>query len=162
MNSSRKNDHWQEFPSDYGSTPYMTNIEQEAAKNRNFRTALWTGCHLQMTLMCIPPCEEIGPEIHQDTDQLIRIEQGMAAVQMGKCFSFDHAAARTPEAFLNDPRLHPAYVKFQTALLPFPFCLKSLPQTGICFRILYSPHIPRHGAPAAHSALLPTPAAPAA
>ena len=85
MNSSRKNDHWQEFPSDYGSTPYMTNIEQEAAKNRNFRTALWTGCHLQMTLMCIPPCGEIGPEIHEDTDQLIRIEQGRAAVQMGKC-----------------------------------------------------------------------------
>ena len=38
-----------------------------------------------MTLMCIPPCGEIGPEIHEDTDQLVRVEQGSAAVQMGKC-----------------------------------------------------------------------------
>lgn len=27
-----------------------------------------------MTVMCIPPCGEIGLEIHPDTDQLIRVE----------------------------------------------------------------------------------------
>ncbi len=37
-----------------------------------------------MTLMCIPPCGEIGLEIHQDTDQFIRIEGGRAVVKMGK------------------------------------------------------------------------------
>lgn len=38
-----------------------------------------------MTLMCIPPCGEIGLEIHEDTDQFIRVEQGKAIVKMGKC-----------------------------------------------------------------------------
>ena len=38
-----------------------------------------------MTLMCPPPCGEIGLEMHSDTDQLIRIEDGKALVQMGRC-----------------------------------------------------------------------------
>lgn len=59
---------------DPGPNPYVINIEQTATQNQNFRTAVWTGCHLQMTVMCIPPCSEIGLEIHGDTDQLIRVE----------------------------------------------------------------------------------------
>ncbi|MCI7813281.1 MAG: cupin domain-containing protein [Lachnospiraceae bacterium] len=70
---------------DNGPNPYVTNIEEMAAKNPNFRTAIWTGCHMQMTLMCIPPCGEIGLEVHEDTDQLIRVEQGRAVVEMGLC-----------------------------------------------------------------------------
>ena len=70
---------------DYGPNPYITNIGQTALQNPNFRTAVWTGSHLQMTVMCIPPCGEIGLEVHKDTDQLIRIEQGTAAVKIGKC-----------------------------------------------------------------------------
>lgn len=70
---------------DYGPNPYEANIVQMAEKNQNFRTAIWTGCHLQMTLMSIPPCGEIGLEIHADTDQFIRVEQGNAVVKMGKC-----------------------------------------------------------------------------
>lgn len=52
-------------------------------KKTNFRTAIWTGHYAQMTLMCIPVCSDIGLEIHPDTDQIIRIEQGMALVKMG-------------------------------------------------------------------------------
>lgn len=70
---------------DNGANPYAVNIRQTALQNQNFRTAIWTGCHLQMTLMCIPPCGEIGLEIHEDTDQFIRVEQGKAAVKMGRC-----------------------------------------------------------------------------
>ena len=70
---------------DHGSDPYVINIEQTAIRNPDFRTAVWTGCHLQMTVMCIPPCGEIGLENHGDTDQLIRVEQGAAAVKIGKC-----------------------------------------------------------------------------
>lgn len=70
---------------DHGSNPFATNIEQMAVQNRNFRTAIWTGCHLQMTLMCIPPCGEIGLEVHADTDQFIRVEQGTAVVKIGRC-----------------------------------------------------------------------------
>jgi mannose-6-phosphate isomerase-like protein (cupin superfamily) len=54
-----------------------------ALENKNFRTAVWTGEYLQMTLMCIPPCGDIGGEVHRKTDQIIRIEQGKAKVIMG-------------------------------------------------------------------------------
>ena len=64
-------------------TPYVTNVPQKAVQNSNFRTTLWTGRYAQMTLMCIPVCSDIGLEIHEDTDQIIRIEQGMAVVKMG-------------------------------------------------------------------------------
>lgn len=70
---------------DFGPCPFVTNVSQEAVKNRNYRTAIWTGSFGQMTLMSIPVCSDIGLEIHRDTDQFIRIEQGMAMVKMGDC-----------------------------------------------------------------------------
>ena len=70
---------------DHGAEPCVANIRYMAAKNSNFRTAFWTGCHLQMTLMCIPVCDDIGTEMHEDTDQFIRAEQGRAEVRMGRC-----------------------------------------------------------------------------
>ena len=71
--------------SDYGPNPYVANIEEMAKENTNFRTAIWTGCYLQMTLMSIPVCGDVGVEIHEDTDQFIRVEQGIAMVRMGEC-----------------------------------------------------------------------------
>lgn len=71
--------------SDHGPQPFAANIPCAARQNANFRTAFWTGCHLQMTLMCIPVRGEIGAEIHPDTDQLIRVEAGYALVRMGAC-----------------------------------------------------------------------------
>lgn len=70
---------------DYGPKPCVMNIAKMASQNQNFRTTVWTGCHMQMTLMCIPPCGEIGMEMHKDTDQFVRIEQGKAMVKMGDC-----------------------------------------------------------------------------
>lgn len=70
---------------DHGPCPYVANIEQITAENTNFRTAVWTGCNLQMTRMCIPPCGEIGLEIHEDTDQFIQVVRGRAVVKMGNC-----------------------------------------------------------------------------
>ena len=71
--------------SDHGADPFSANIPCAARQNRNFRTALWTGCHLQMTLMCIPPRGVIGLEMHPDTEQVIRVESGQAKVCMGSC-----------------------------------------------------------------------------
>jgi len=51
-------------------------------KNNNFRTALWTGNYLQLTLMSIE--DEIGVEMHPDLDQFLRLEQGQGIVMMGK------------------------------------------------------------------------------
>ena len=70
---------------DHGPKPYAANIMHAARQNHNFRTAFWSGCHLQMTLMCIPVCGDIGVEMHSDTDQFIRVEEGQAIVRMGTC-----------------------------------------------------------------------------
>lgn len=70
---------------DHGHNPFAVNIPRAARHNRNFRSALWTGRHLQMTLMCIPVCGDIGVEMHPDTDQFIRVEGGEALVRMRSC-----------------------------------------------------------------------------
>lgn len=68
---------------DYGSNPFVTNIEEATKQNSNYRTALWTGSHLQVTLMSIEVGEDIGLEVHPDIDQFLRIEEGQGVVQMG-------------------------------------------------------------------------------
>ena len=69
---------------DLGAKPVLINIHKEALCNDNFRTALWTGEYLQVTVMSIPVGGEIGLEIHEDLDQFIRVESGCANVYMGK------------------------------------------------------------------------------
>lgn len=69
---------------DHGPEPLVVNIDRAAEMNPNFRTALWTGEHLQVTLMCIPVGGEIGVERHGDTDQFIRIEHGYGMVRFGQ------------------------------------------------------------------------------
>lgn len=63
--------------------PCVMNVCRKAVQNTNYRTEIWTGCYAQMTLMCIPVCSDIGLEVHEDTDQLIRLEQGVGLVKMG-------------------------------------------------------------------------------
>ncbi|MFL0250861.1 cupin domain-containing protein [Clostridium neuense] len=69
---------------DYGPQPYVVNINEAAKQNTNFRTALWTGKHLQVTLMSINAGDDIGLEIHPNVDQFIRVEDGQGIVKMGK------------------------------------------------------------------------------
>jgi mannose-6-phosphate isomerase-like protein (cupin superfamily) len=69
--------------SDYGSQPYVVNIEDLTVKNDKFRVTKWTGANLQMTVMSIEPGSEVGLEVHNDHDQFLRIEQGRAKVEMG-------------------------------------------------------------------------------
>lgn len=80
MNNNRSS----ERITDYGSQPFIVNINQFAKMNNSFRTALWTGDWLQVTLMSIPVGEDIGIEMHPDTDQLIKIEDGCARIMTGK------------------------------------------------------------------------------
>lgn len=68
---------------DYGPEPYAVNIEKATLQNTNYRTTLWTGDNLQVTLMSINPGEDIGLEIHPDVDQFIRIEEGRGIVRIG-------------------------------------------------------------------------------
>ena len=68
---------------DYGGEPMIFNIHHATNMNDNFRTTLWTGRDMQLTLMSIPVCGEIGVEMHDHLDQFIRIESGKAMVYMG-------------------------------------------------------------------------------
>lgn len=68
---------------DFGPAPYVVNIEEATLQNPFFRRAIWTGSHLQLTLMCIPPNGEIGLEMHDNLDQFLRLEQGRGKVMMG-------------------------------------------------------------------------------
>lgn len=69
---------------DYGNDPFVVNIDRVAKLNTNFRTALWTGRHLQVTLMSLLPGEDIGLEMHPDLDQFLKIESGRGTVKMGR------------------------------------------------------------------------------
>lgn len=56
-------------------TGYVTNIEQAARDNADFRRVLYTGKYSQLVLMSLAPGEEIGTEVHT-LDQFLRIEAG--------------------------------------------------------------------------------------
>lgn len=68
---------------DYGPEPLVVNIDMVTKQNPYYRAALWTGKYLQVTLMSIVVGGDIGLEMHPETDQFIRIEDGYALVEMG-------------------------------------------------------------------------------
>ncbi|MGI6731997.1 MAG: cupin domain-containing protein [Anaerovoracaceae bacterium] len=68
---------------DFGPHPFVINIEEATEENNTFRTALWTGRYLQLTLMSIGVGDDIGLEMHPNVDQFLRIEDGRALVEMG-------------------------------------------------------------------------------
>lgn len=68
---------------DQGPNPLVIDICKAAQNNNAFRAAIWTGKHLQITLMSIPVCGEIGLEAHPHLDQFLRIESGQGIVTMG-------------------------------------------------------------------------------
>jgi mannose-6-phosphate isomerase-like protein (cupin superfamily) len=62
---------------------WSANIEEATTNNSTFRTVVFTGKHMQLTVMSIGPGEEIGLEVHQHIDQFLRVEEGSAKVVMG-------------------------------------------------------------------------------
>jgi len=82
-NEATKKENAEVILKDYGPEPLVLDIEDYTEANNNFRTALWTGTNLQLTLMSIPVGGEIGLELHSDIDQFIRIEEGKGKVLMG-------------------------------------------------------------------------------
>jgi len=69
--------------SDRGKKPVVENIEGMTVENDNFRTTIWTGEKLQVTVMSIKPGDDIGLEVHEGIDQFLRIEEGTGLCQMG-------------------------------------------------------------------------------
>lgn len=64
---------------------YNTNIEKDSIENKNFRKVVYTGQHIQLVLMSLKGGEDIGEEVHKDTDQFFRFESGS-----GKCLIDGH------------------------------------------------------------------------
>ena len=53
---------------DQGKKPWVIDMEGETLNNDTFRTTMWTGKHLQMTVMSIPVGGDIGLEVHHGID----------------------------------------------------------------------------------------------
>ena len=68
---------------DHGPKPFVIDINKATVHNETYRTAIWTGKHLQLTVMSIPVGQDIGLEVHPDHDQFLRIEKGQGLAQMG-------------------------------------------------------------------------------
>jgi mannose-6-phosphate isomerase-like protein (cupin superfamily) len=65
------------------TTGWVGDIQTLTLDNTNFRTVLYTGPNLQLTVMCLAAGEEIGVEMHDHLDQFIRVESGQARVTLG-------------------------------------------------------------------------------
>jgi mannose-6-phosphate isomerase-like protein (cupin superfamily) len=63
---------------------WVGDIERQTLENDTFRTVVFTGQNQQLTVMRLAPGEDIGLEMHPDTDQFLRIESGTARVEFGK------------------------------------------------------------------------------
>lgn len=59
---------------------FIIDIEKSTVDNNNFRKVLYTGKNSQLVLMSLKPGEEIGEEVHKDTDQFFRLESGSGKV----------------------------------------------------------------------------------
>jgi mannose-6-phosphate isomerase-like protein (cupin superfamily) len=61
---------------------YVDNIAVVTIANQDFRRVLYTGKHLQLVLMTLPPGCDIGEEVHEDRDQFFRFEEGEGEVRI--------------------------------------------------------------------------------
>jgi mannose-6-phosphate isomerase-like protein (cupin superfamily) len=59
---------------------FIADIEDRTEENRDFRHVVYTGPHMQLVLMALEPGEELGEEIHENTDQFFRVEEGKGEV----------------------------------------------------------------------------------
>jgi mannose-6-phosphate isomerase-like protein (cupin superfamily) len=68
---------------DIGPAPQSFDLEIATVENSSYRSVAWSGKYLQLTLMSIPVGEDIGLEVHPETDQFLRLDAGRGRVQMG-------------------------------------------------------------------------------
>lgn len=73
---------------------YVDNIEEQTLANDAYRKVVATNGYSQLVLMSLLPGEEIGLEVHDDTDQFLRIEQGSGvAILNGQEFEIADGSA---------------------------------------------------------------------
>jgi len=77
---------------------FQGNIKRLAKDNTNFRHVLYTGTYSQLVLMSLAPGEDIGEEIHPNTDQMLFVAdgEGLATVD-GSSYEIEkHAVVCVP------------------------------------------------------------------
>lgn len=62
---------------------WVADIEEATVGNTTFRTVLFTGKHIQLTVMSLAAGENIGWEMHDHLDQFLRIESGSGVLKLG-------------------------------------------------------------------------------
>jgi mannose-6-phosphate isomerase-like protein (cupin superfamily) len=61
---------------------FIESIEDRTAANSDYRRVIYTAQHLQLVLMSLGAGEEIGEEVHEESDQFFRVETGSGEVLM--------------------------------------------------------------------------------
>jgi len=61
---------------------FVENIEDLTVNNNDFRRVIYTAHHMQLVLMSLGAGEDIGEEVHDESDQFFRIETGTGEVWM--------------------------------------------------------------------------------
>jgi mannose-6-phosphate isomerase-like protein (cupin superfamily) len=61
---------------------FFVDIEKSTKENNNWRKVLHTSGNLQTVVMNVPPGQELGWEVHRDSDQLFRIESGTGQIMV--------------------------------------------------------------------------------
>lgn len=73
---------------------FHTDIEKKTLENEYFREVLFTAPHSQLVVMALKAGEDIGMEVHPDTDQFFRIEAGRGkAILDGKEYELKDGSA---------------------------------------------------------------------
>ena len=75
---------------------YIDDIEKATLENTDYRRVIYTSKYSQLVLMSIPVGEEIEMEIHPNTDQFFRFEQGQGEIIIG-----GKTLNRCPNGYLN-------------------------------------------------------------
>ncbi len=66
------------------SIGWVGEIEDVTNRNTTFRTVVFTGEHLQLTVMSLAAGENIGWEMHDNLDQFLRVESGTGTLKLGR------------------------------------------------------------------------------
>lgn len=92
---------------DRGGEPVRLDVFGLAERNQSYRASLWTGEHLQLSVMCIYSGEEVGLDRRPGSDQMIRIVNGRGLIKMG---TSQYRPGVTEKLFVGDTLFIPAGV----------------------------------------------------
>jgi len=83
--NAHEKDHFQ--PSMLGDMPLLGrlffNLEDDTVTNEDYRHVIATTRQAQVVLMSLGPKQRIGVEVHNQTTQFVRVEDGMANIRIG-------------------------------------------------------------------------------